>query len=296
MEGVEQMLEEIGIASDQTPIDPAVYAMPDGGEIGNVNIANHDDLITPFNINMDENIGNAITRATGGVRDRFDFVLKDGTILDPGKTLREAGINFNDVIRLVERDSGVGSMVDSNSEGSDVTLQDLAEIESIKDEEMSEILDEEMYDNGKITITGVDGSESEYLVNKNDSIDNIITRYTQTRDNDEYDLYDGSRALPRNISLRDAGVRFRSNLRLAEREINVFVRNPEGGSMTVQARRSNSVLWLKERYRDRYQVPTHQQRLQFQSKPLEDTHTLKSYGIKDCSHIESTYRLRGGAN
>lgn len=299
MEGVNEMLESIGIAMDvdQTPIDPAVYQMPESGEIGNINIANHDDLITPFNVNLDETVGNAITRATSGVRsDRFDFILKDGTILDPGKTLRESGVQFNGVIRLVERDSGIGSMVDSSSEGSDVTLQDIAEVESIKPEELNTLLDEEMNESGKIMITSVDGSITEFPVNKSDTVNDVIASFTRTRDNEDFDLYDGARVLPRNISLRNAGIRYRSNLRLAEREINVFIRNPEGATLTIQARRSNTVLWLKERYREERQVPVHQQRLQFQSRPLEDTHTLASYGIKDCSTIESTYRLRGGAN
>lgn len=288
---------------DETPIaEPAQFQMPEEGERINININYHDDLILPFTINLEEPISNAIGRARPG--GNFDLTLKDGTVLDPKTTFREAGVKLGDVFRLVENiDSGIGSMVgnDSSSEtpsdGSDCTLKDLDEIESVKEEEMNVLLNEEMNDSGIVMLTGTNGNLTEFPVNKSDTVETIIQRATGTRDNAEFDLYEGPRVLPRNISLRNAGIRFRSNLRLAERQINVFIRCGDGGkTLTVQARRSQPVMYLMERFRDERNVPIHQQRLQFQSKPLKETNTLASYGIKDCSTVDSTFRLRGGAN
>lgn len=289
---VNEMLENMDIENgNQTIVDASTFKMPEDGEIVSINIINQNDDVTPFTVNLDENIGNIIGRATGGVRsDRFEFVLKDGTVLDSTKTLRDAGVGNNGNIRMVEQDSGIGSMADSSSETSEKTM-----IADIEEEELNDNLDDEMNDSGIIFIE-TDENVTELPVSKSDLIDDIITRYTGTRDNDEIELLDESRALPRNISLRDAGIRFGSKLRANEHQINVFIRCPEGGNVTVQTRRSSTVGQLKCAYYEQRNVPVHQQRLQFQSKPLEDSRTLKSYGIKNCSSIDSTYRLRGGAN
>lgn len=301
LDSVRGTLQDIGINGPVTLTDPAVYEMSKEGEIGNIIVANERDEITQVPANLDERVGNFILRATGGVNsDRYDVVLKDGTRLDPEKTLRSAGVGINGNVRLILRDSGIDSMIDSDSSSdrdSEITLQSIAEsVETLKDEDINYMLEKEMNETGSILVTGSDGNLTELPVNKRDTVDDVIYKLTRTRDNEEYDLQEGAKVLPRAITLRDAGIPFGSRLRLTENPINVFIRTPEAGrNLTYEMRRSNTVRDLKQRFLDDRQVPIHQQRLQFQSKPLEDANTLASYGIKNNSHIESTYRLRGGA-
>lgn len=288
-QGVSESLERIAL-QQQSP--------GEGEGVGNINILNMSNDITPMNVNIDEPIRDLINRATSGVRsDNFHFELKNGTRLSPETTLRNSGVDFDAYIRLVENispDSGIAEPPSPVSSEDSIFVNASSKVESVVDEsELDKLLDEEMSDNGTIVITDADGNFREMPVNKSETVNQILTRVVGP-DTEDYDLIDNDRSLPRNISIRSAGIPFRRNLKVREREVQIYVRLVDGRKVTINARRSQNVLHLKERLRDQIQVPLHQQRLQFQSKPLEDERTLKSYGIRNHSHIESTYRLRGG--
>jgi hypothetical protein len=106
---------------------------------------------------------------------------------------------------------------------------------------------------------------------------------------------EGERILNPNTTFGSTFIRYGTRLTLRERPMQVFVRTAEGGNVTVNARRSDTVKDMKEKLYQARNVPVSHQRLQYQGKPLEDDHTLRSYGICNNSSVESTYRLRGGA-
>lgn len=264
-----------GIATSQVPADPSNFQMPGGpdDDIGQIQMVNAREEVTPFVVNLNETVSNAVARATNGTRsDRFDLTLKNGTVLAPNMTLRDAGVQLDEAFNLVERDSGVGTM--SPPPGS---AMDIANHDDLKE----------------VIVNRENGEVFKTHVRDYNTVDDVIRKITKDQDNEEFQLIANGRALPRNTSI--ANVRANtSSLSLKENPVEVFVRTAEGGNVTLRLRRSDTVLRLKERFRDQRQVETHQLRLQYQSKPLEDTKTLKSYGIRNGSSIESTYRLRGG--
>ena len=215
--------------------------MPENGEIVSVNIFNMSDVVTSMAVNLDENIGNIIGRATSGVQsDRFDLVLKDGTVLDPNKTLGRLGIGEGADIKLVQRDSGYESVESSPPPIDGTSIPETSNI------------DEQLMSNGIIVIEA-DGTVSQIPVSKDTTIQEIIND-TANGESKDFDLYDdGSQMLSPNSTLRDAGISFNSKLKLKEREITVFIRCVEGGKLNLRVRRSNTVQYLKERFRDERQ-------------------------------------------
>jgi hypothetical protein len=289
---VSQVLEGIAMQQD---------AFEQGVNNGFIVLFNMSDDVTPFRVNLNEPIRDIINRATSGVRsDNFHLELKNGICLNSNKTLREAGVDLGANIRLVEGgitpDSGIFSAPPSPASSDTYNqINPKSEIESVVDvNEIDNLLEQEMSDSGTIVVTEMDGTFREVSIAKSDTVNEVITRIFG-QDNEEFDLLNNGRPLPRHITLRDAGIPFGRNLNTREREIQIFVRLVDGRNITINARRSQTVLYLKERVRDQIQVPLHQQRLQYQSKPLEDQRTLKSYSIRNGASVESTYRLRGGS-
>lgn len=297
---IRDQMQGIAVSPRQTELPTELAEVPPG-DVGVIFTSNAREDITPLTINLDEPIGNALVRAVGN--NRFHFELKDGTQLDNSKTFRQAGVVVGDAIRLCEgcNDSGYfgtpfmvspASSVSSETE----TIKEIVEDRIETPQEIDKVLASAMESSGSIVVTQTNGDLNEVHVENNDAIHQIIARAVGTTDNEEYDLYDGNRILPRNSTVRDSGIRFRSNLKLVERPVNVFVRCVDSKSHCIQARRSDTVTFVKEALTLATNVPLHQHRLQFESKPLEDNVQLRKYGIRNNSHIESTYRLRGGAN
>ncbi|KAM9194764.1 2'-5'-oligoadenylate synthase-like protein isoform 2-T2 [Dugong dugon] len=64
-------------------------------------------------------------------------------------------------------------------------------------------------------------------------------------------------------------------------EIQVFVKNPDGGSDAYAINPSNCVLSLKEQIEDNFGLPEKQQQLEFQGQVLQDWLDFAGYGIQD---------------
>ncbi|KAJ8263677.1 hypothetical protein COCON_G00161340 [Conger conger] len=74
----------------------------------------------------------------------------------------------------------------------------------------------------------------------------------------------------------------------------VFLRNDKGATHTYDVAPGETVAQFKLKVQNKEGVPVQQQRLVYESKPLEDGHTLEDYGIKAGSTINLLLRLRGG--
>ncbi|XP_040475766.1 2'-5'-oligoadenylate synthase-like protein isoform X2 [Ursus maritimus] len=77
-----------------------------------------------------------------------------------------------------------------------------------------------------------------------------------------------------------------SNIRLClmetfSSEIQVFVKNPDGGSHTYALDPKSFILGLKQQIEDKQGLPRKQQQLEFQGQVLQDWLSLCSYGIQD---------------
>ncbi|XP_004379059.1 2'-5'-oligoadenylate synthase-like protein isoform X1 [Trichechus manatus latirostris] len=64
-------------------------------------------------------------------------------------------------------------------------------------------------------------------------------------------------------------------------EIQVFVKNPDGGSDAYAINPSNCILSLKEQIEDNFGLPRKQQQLEFQGQVLQDWLDFVGYGIQD---------------
>lgn len=299
---IRDQLQDIAVSPRRNETDYVASVVPPG-ETGVIFTTNEREDMTPLTINLDEPMGNALSRAVGN--NRFHFELKDGTQLDNSKTFRQAGIDFGTAIRLWEgsNDSGYFGTPLANtpivsparSDASDVTVKELVEDRMETEQDLDKHLASAMQTSGTIVVTQPDNNLREMNVDNNDAVHQIIARAVGTTDNEEFELHYEGRVLPRQVTFRDTGIRFRSSLKLVERQINVFVRCVDSKNHCIQARRSDTVEFVKTALRDITQVPLHQHRLTFASKPLEDHFRLSVYGIKNNSQIESSYRLRGGA-
>lgn len=292
---IREQLEATSIGN----LPAASNEVPPGDDVGVIFTTNAREDMVPLTINLDEPVENALSRAVGS--NSFHFELKDGTRLESGKTFRQHGIAIGETICLLEGSPDSGfvdnlSLASSRSNASEETMIENVEDRIETQQDIDQALESAMENKGTIIINQPDGSLNVINVENDDAVHQIIARAVGSTDNEEYDLKDGTRELPRHLTFREAGIPYSSTLNLVEREINTFVRCVDGKNHCIQARRSDTVEVLKKALRDVTQVPLHQQRLQFQSKPLEDNVQLRTYGIRNNSHLESTYRLRGGAN
>lgn len=78
-------------------------------------------------------------------------------------------------------------------------------------------------------------------------------------------------------------------------EIQVFVKNPDGGSHAYAIHPLDYVLTLKQQIEDRQGLRNQEQRLEFQGHVLEDWFVFKSYGIQDSVTIILSKKTKGAA-
>lgn len=84
-------------------------------------------------------------------------------------------------------------------------------------------------------------------------------------------------------------------LRTEPQEMEIFVKDIKNQTMTYSVRPTDTVLQLKKKINSRQGIPVEQQRLTYDSRNLEDQHTLQHYNVQPKSTIYLLLRLRGGA-
>lgn len=74
----------------------------------------------------------------------------------------------------------------------------------------------------------------------------------------------------------------------------VLLMNPNGLTSTYDVMPGETVSDFKKKVYNKEKVPVNQQRLFYNSVPLQEGQTLEDYGIKSLSNIQLTLRLKGG--
>ena len=111
---------------------------------------------------------------------------------------------------------------------------------------------------------------------------------------DYYDLVAGGIVIPRHLTLRQANISGKLNLKLKERKLSFIVRTLTAKIIMVELLPSKTILQLKELIESKEGIKPDHQRLVFDKKQLFDEHTLKQVGIKNDSMVHLVLRLRGG--
>ncbi|GCC26167.1 hypothetical protein chiPu_0004582 [Chiloscyllium punctatum] len=96
-------------------------------------------------------------------------------------------------------------------------------------------------------------------------------------------------------TLLDSGIFFEAKLHLlVTNSMEIFVRHPNGRNLEIKVSPTDKVLSLKNKIQNLERISPSQYYLTFQSRTLEDSHTLESYGIDQHCTIDINLRLRGG--
>ncbi|XP_059510975.1 2'-5'-oligoadenylate synthase-like protein 2 isoform X1 [Stegostoma tigrinum] len=96
-------------------------------------------------------------------------------------------------------------------------------------------------------------------------------------------------------TLLDSGIFFHAKLQLfVINSMEIFVRNPNGQNLEINVFPTDKVSSLKNKIQSLERISPSQYYLTFQSRILEDGHTLAHYGIEHHSTININLRLRGG--
>ncbi|NWS78640.1 OASL2 protein, partial [Crotophaga sulcirostris] len=100
-------------------------------------------------------------------------------------------------------------------------------------------------------------------------------------------------------TLATHGIFYRTTLVLLQivpQVMEVLVKDDKGRTTTYNVQPTDTVRQLKEQIHARQGPPADQQRLQYDSRELEDRHTLAHYNIEPKSTIFMLLRLRGGTD
>uniref|UniRef100_UPI00398EF3E0 2'-5'-oligoadenylate synthase 2-like n=1 Tax=Pristiophorus japonicus TaxID=55135 RepID=UPI00398EF3E0 len=150
----------------------------------------------------------------------------------------------------------------------------------------------------KITVIGLDGSVLLLHANINNKISMIKQQIEQDRDIPAHQqrLMFNKTILNDHETLLDCGIFFDAELQLLHLlpTMEIFVINSDGRNLKFNVSPTDKVSTLKNKIESSERIRSNQYYLTFQSRPLEDGHTLKYYGIKTHSTININLRLRGG--
>uniref|UniRef100_A0A8B9BCA8 2'-5'-oligoadenylate synthetase like n=1 Tax=Anser brachyrhynchus TaxID=132585 RepID=A0A8B9BCA8_9AVES len=100
-----------------------------------------------------------------------------------------------------------------------------------------------------------------------------------------------------NNSLASYGIYYDTTLVLLQtqpRQMDIFVKDIKNQTMTYTVQPTDTVLQLKTKINTRQGIPVQQQRLTYDSKNLENHHTLEHYNVQPKSTIFLLLQLRGG--
>ncbi|XP_060700123.1 uncharacterized protein LOC132827453 [Hemiscyllium ocellatum] len=149
----------------------------------------------------------------------------------------------------------------------------------------------------KITVISLNGSSLPLMANIDTNISMIKNQIQQNWSIPVHQqhLMFNETILNGGKTLLDSGIFFDAKLHLlVTTSMEIFVRHPNGRNLEINVSPTDKVLSLKNKIQNLERISPSQYYLTFQSRTLEDSHTLEYYGIDQHCTIDINLRLRGG--